>query len=273
MRSPHEMIAPTPHIVENMTAHCAMEVQVTKSLCSRHDILRQHVSIDPEYQKRRWVAHLDLLGASSLVERQSWEMVFSVYARAIERFRADAFDETRLSRITFSDSFLIYTDDDSALSYRAIDSFCRHFVRRLVLASVPLRGAIACGDFYADEASSLYFGDALLESHGIGESTDWIGLVLCDSTRARLSEVSLPVENLLNYALWPVPVKRRRGCDATSRELAAYIIGASPTPENVEPVCESLRAMREKVTEPVVQAKYENSLEFLGANVRRITSP
>ena len=32
MRSPHEMIAPTPHIVENTTADCAMEVQVTKSL-------------------------------------------------------------------------------------------------------------------------------------------------------------------------------------------------------------------------------------------------
>ena len=112
--------------------------------------MRNRVDVDPDYQRSRWIAYLDLLGASALVESESWIEVFLVYSRAIEKFRSDAFDEHLIERITFSDSFILYTVDDTPLSYRALESMCRYFVVELIRASMPVRGAMACGDFYAD---------------------------------------------------------------------------------------------------------------------------
>ena len=210
-----------------------------------------------------------------MVGQAPWERVFSEYAYAIERFRTDTFDENLLERVTFSDSFLIYTDDDSALSYRAIDSFCRLFVLRLVLGSLPVRGAIACAEFYADPEASLYFGPGLLESHDVGESTNWLGLVLSESARDRLREMELRVEERLNYAIWPVPLKKRDDSTPETCEMAAFILGASPSTDNLQPVLEKLKTMRDRLDCSEVQAKYENTIHFLESSardVRRITS-
>ena len=110
----------------------------------------EKVRINPNYQRPRWVAHIDLLGASALVESVSWVRIFNAYSSAINSFRQKAFDKNLIERITFSDSFILYTIGDDALSYRAIDSFCRLFIVRLITSSIPVRGAMAFGDFYAD---------------------------------------------------------------------------------------------------------------------------
>ena len=41
-----------------------------------------------------------------------------------------------------------------------MDIISRWFVHFLILAEIPLRGAMACRDFYADSNRNVYIGEA-----------------------------------------------------------------------------------------------------------------
>ncbi len=227
------------------------------------------VRIDPRRLRSRWVAHLDLLGAGALVESESWIRVFQVYARAVERLRRGGFARNRVRRFTFSDSFILYTIDDTAYSYRAIDSLCRGLVLSLTQSLIPVRGAMAFGDLYADPRSALYFGEALLDAHRVGESLDWIRFVLCDSAKERLSEVGLPANERLNYAIWAVPLKGEKHKNPETCEMPAYIISPSPSRIEIDKISNSLLTMQSLSGDESIRRKYERTLEFLRRNVRQ----
>ena len=61
----------------------------------------EKIRIDPAKGKERWVAHLDLLGASKLIESKHWIKVFTVYAESLEQFRREAFNEQLIDRFSF----------------------------------------------------------------------------------------------------------------------------------------------------------------------------
>jgi|SRR3972149_6801264 len=204
------------------------------------------VNIKANGLRPRWVAHIDLLGASALVKSKPWVKVFDVYARAVESLRRGGFARSRVRRFTFSDSFIIYTVDDTAYSYRAIDSFCRRFILSLIRFQIPVRGAMAFGKLYADPRSYLYFGEALLDAYRVSESLDWIGFVLCDSAKNRLSEIGLPVDQRLNYANWAVPVKGAKHTNSKTKQMSAYIISSSPSRIHIEEISCLLRTMQSR---------------------------
>lgn len=230
--------------------------------------MRDHVHIDPARHRKRWVAHLDLLGTARLVETKAWTEVFDVYSRAIERFRKDAFDEHLIERSIFSDSFILWTVDDTALSYRAIDSFCRHFVAEMIQQSLPIRGAMAFGEFYADKGASLYFGKALLDAYKLSESQNWVGFVLSESVCDQLLALSLPARERLNYARWNVPLKLDKSRESPIKELPAFIIGHSPARTSVDPIIRILKSLQLGVQDGSVQQMYENAVRFLEKNIR-----
>lgn len=216
----------------------------------------------------RWVAHLDLLGVCSLIQSEHWYKVFSIYARSIDDFQKGTFGDHLLTRMTFSDSFVVYSTDESALSYRALDSFIRHFVVRLITQDIPVRGAISCGYFYSDIPNSLFFGQALVEAHRVGESLDWIGLVLTESAAARLDELGLSVDERINYAYWDIPMKQSRLYDQPiTQSLPAFILGEGPS-ESGQRRCRDAHRMKNAIQEDYIRRKYENSLRFLASNVR-----
>lgn len=229
----------------------------------------KEIIIDPAKGKERWVAHLDLLGASRLIESKHWEQVFSVYAESLEQFRRDSFDEHLIDRFSFSDSFIIYTVDQSDLSYRALDHFVRQFITSLIQREIPIRGAMSCGYFYADSENDLFFGQALLEAYRIGESQDWLGFVLCESAVAQLYHVGLPANERLNYASWQVPFKSKEPpCEIVRHSLPCFIIGGR-APGSLQKICRAaLLRMQAAAKTDKVRRKYANTLEFLDQNVR-----
>jgi hypothetical protein len=127
---------------------------------------------------------------------------------------------------------------------------------------------MAFGKLYADPRSALYFGEALLDAYRVGESLDWIGFVLCDSAKKRLSEVGLPAHERLNYASWAVPVKGGEHRNPDTREMPAYIISHSPSRIEIEKISNSLRTMESRLDSEAIRRKYESTLEFLRRNVR-----
>jgi hypothetical protein len=113
----------------------------------------------------------------------------------------------KLQFIHFSDSFLIYTLNDSAGSFAAVESPSRWFFNFLLQKEIPVSGAMACDEFYADRANGIFFGKAFVEASKLSESLNWVGFVLCPSAIGKLSDVGLPADERLNYRKCDAPVK------------------------------------------------------------------
>jgi len=236
--------------------------------------MTNEIWINPTKMKERWVAHLDILGISKLLESKRWEQVFSVYADSLKHFQREAFDEHLIDRVSFSDSFIIYTVDNSAISYRALDCLARRFIVSLIQIGIPIRGAMSCGDFYADLENNVFFGQALVEACCAGESQDWLGFVLCESATAQLGLVGLAPNERLNYAYWSVPFKSKELPYEIRRcRLQAFIIGAGPSESGQRSCREALLRMQAAANEEEIRRKYANTLEFLEKNVRTFPSP
>ncbi len=229
--------------------------------------LKSYVNIN------RWVAYLDLLGIKDLINTSYWTKVFEVYADSIDHFKKDSFDSHLLKKITFSDSFIIYTIDDTDLAYRAIDSFIRYFFVSLIKKKIPVRGSMSFGEFYADDESGLYFGAALNEANMFSELQDWIGFMLTETAVKRLGELGLPADERLNYAYYPIPLKKYTvKSEADYINLPAFIIGNSPSTEGQKPCRKALLSMQRNQTEERIKNKYLRTLDFLSKNERNVVT-
>lgn len=225
------------------------------------------IALNDSIRIDRWVAYLDLLGITNLIKTEYWLEVFDVYAEAIKHFQQDAFNGHLIRRITFSDSFILYTTDGSALSYSALDSFVRYFIVSLIRRKIPVRGALSFGKLYADEANDLYFGEALIEAHQISESQNWIGFVLTETVIKRLQELELPANKRWNYSSYQVPQKVCTEEKVAYVELPAFIIGGRDSSSELHLACKrALMIMEKKQSDPKIKIKYSNTLEFLDKN-------
>jgi hypothetical protein len=144
---------------------------------------------NPACSRSRWLGYFDLLGTRQLIRSGDHFQVFSVYDRAVREVTHWNSRLPQIRRAWFSDTFLIYSDSDAASDFGEMDMISRWFVHFLILAEIPVRGAIACGGFYADTSNQVYFGQALVEAYEYGEAQDWIGFLLCPSAVVRLDEV------------------------------------------------------------------------------------
>jgi hypothetical protein len=177
--------------------------------------MNDSIDLNPSKTGRKWVSYFDLLGFKRFVCEHPLENVFFAYSICLEEFRRQEQRagkwSSKLELIHFSDSFLIYTTDDTAGSFAALEMASRHFFNFVLLrgGGFPLRGAMACDDFYADRSSGVVFGKALVEAHEIGERFGWIGFVLSPSAVSRMADpkINLPANERLNYREWNAPAK------------------------------------------------------------------
>ena len=170
----------------------------------------------------------------------------------------------------FSDTFLVYTDDDSADSFGAMDNISRWFVYFLITDDIPVRGAISCGMLYADRENDLFFGEALIEAYEYGEAQDWIGLLLCPSAERRLKDYKLKTETLLNYVYTDVPFNKR--ANNLIQNLLVCIVGNCVSVNDQNPIIKRLSEMRERVVDESIRSKYDRTIKFLINNKRFLAS-
>lgn len=232
-------------------------------------------SIELDWSKigRKWVSYFDLLGFKHFVREHPPERVFAAYSICLEEFKRHEKREknwsSSLKLIHFSDSFLIYTPDDTAGSFAALESASRWFFNFVLLRGdgFPLRGAMACDEFYADKSNGVFFGKALVEAHEYGEKFDWIGFVLSPSAVCRManSEVNLPANERLNYREWNAPAKRvvEKRVVTVEERITAYLIGASSSINDQNIYIPKLESMAQRADDPGVKAKYFNTIRFL----------
>lgn len=217
------------------------------------------INYNSDYALNCWVGFLDLLGMKRLSKSEDHIPYFVALSQAIEQFRdrVKAWDND-VGYAWFSDSFLVYSNDDSKASFLAIDSICRWFSYFLITGNIPVRGAISCGQLYSDRKNNLFFGKALTEAYEYGEAQDWIGLILTPSATDHLEQLKLSAKKLNSYAFTEIPYNKKLG--SLTKNLPACIIGNWTGPNRC---VDSLNNMLGQITEDKIKKKYERTLIFM----------
>ena len=223
----------------------------------------------PEFQASRWLGYFDLLGTSALIKSGNINEVFNAYQKALEKLDAWRKRHPNVYHAWFSDTFIMYSEDNSADAFSAIGRVGRWFAFSLLRRKIPLRGALSCGHFYADRTNSLYLGAAFLEAYEWGENQDWIGFILCPSAVSRLNELNLPVRERPYYVEYDVPFKEKLPTVSTLVRacILSEMIRNIGTEDSV--LLPKLKEMAQSQTEPSIRRKYERTIEFLVQYERR----
>jgi hypothetical protein len=232
--------------------------------------MRNDIHYNSDLAPNRWVGYFDLLGVKQLIKTENHISIFVAISSAMEKFKERVTAWENVGYAWFSDTFIVYTDDDSAGSFRAIDNISLWFLYFLIDDDIPVRGAISCGAFYADRENDLFFGKALIEAYEYGEAQDWIGFLLCPSAEERLKHLGLPVERCRNYAYTDIPFNKRSS--NLSQNLPACIIGNWVSDNNQNPIIEKLSQMKERIVDENIRSKYDRAIEFLKKNKRFLVS-
>jgi len=226
----------------------------------------QSISFNPQSGGIRRVAYFDLLGTTDLIKSGKTHKVFSAYRTALEKLDGWKQRHSQISQCWFSDTFILYSEDSSAESFAAIEMVSRWFVFALLREQVPVRGALAIGDFYADPKNGIYLGEALVDAHDWGENQDWIGYLLTPSATSRLNVLNLPVHERLNYRMYEVPLKRSH---PQSENLAACVVGNWALLSGVKnPLIEKLQGMMKQQHDDRIVQKYLRTIAFLEKHQR-----
>ncbi|HXC97760.1 MAG TPA: hypothetical protein VN048_00355 [Verrucomicrobiae bacterium] len=224
---------------------------------------------DPRRCQNRWVCYFDILGFKERLKRDGIVAAVHWYFQSREIVESLIHKKTRLRLQCFSDTFLIYSSDDSAASFLQIEQAARWIVNLNLAKRIPLRGAVACGEVYIAEEDDIYIGNPLNEAYGHGENLNWIGFLLCRSATQRLTDLGLPPSRRLNYRRFKIPwTKKISG----QKPLYAYLIGASSPRNGQNDYLEILREMMPQAGN--AKKKYQKIIDFLEQHgVLKIVEP
>lgn len=153
-----------------------------------------------------------------------------------------------------------------------LNLFREDFFEMAILRNIPLRGAMACDEFYADETNRIFVGKALVDAFRFGEKCNWVGFVLCPSAVCQIEKMNIPATRGIygRYQLWGVPTKQKIPHEAEpfeekivggSEKLRALLCGAAFG--NGRDFMGELKRMSERTDSPKDKAKYANSIQFL----------
>ncbi len=219
--------------------------------------------------KVRWIAYFDLLGMNALIKKRKTHVALESIRNSVQllKSKTDSFTENRVKTVWFSDSFLLYTENDSKESFADLEHIARNFHLNLIVRNIPSRGSIEHGEFIAEPESGIYVGPALVSAHNVSESQNWIGFVLCKSAINRLKEMELTNSVSLNYSkTYSVPIN----IDSKNSKIEGWPcklgFAGSVNGENI--AIKKLSEMRSRLTKntnPKIIAKYNNSLDFLNS--------
>ncbi len=147
----------------------------------------------------RYVAHIDILGFRSIVEKSdddAWNLLAifcndtilaldNLYKNATLRDSDKPINE-RYKCVLFSDTLLIFTLSDEWEDLLIIVFLVGQLFAVSVEKCIPVRGAISYGKFSINEEKSLYVGKALIDAYDISESSQWQGIVVSDQVAEKL---------------------------------------------------------------------------------------
>ena len=223
-------------------------------------------SLNYDFSKagKRWVSYFDRLGFRNYSREHDLISVFCETCSWLATAKQEGQNYANVEFAWFSDTIIFYSTDDSRMSFQAVAGASRSFFDELLNSKIPVRGALAFGDFYGDKANSLFLGKALVDAYEYGEKFDWLGFVLHPSALTRMAEVGQPVSDL-TYKQWDAEFKNKKTNAVEKENVVAYLVG----PGSIMPVAGGnpyLQALEERAGSTDCKShkrKYENTIQFI----------
>jgi hypothetical protein len=232
----------------------------------------------------RFVAHLDILGMSSIVERDAdaaWEILSELVAvrDRVENYEIEFRDTNErvaisdaIRSVTFSDTILLFTKGSSDTDLRCMIILVAEIFNKALSRRVPVRAGISFGKFYFNFKKSMYAGPALIAAYRAGESAQWLGIALSESVQRRAVSLDMHSGNSKVVVPWELPLKdETKSCYVVNwPAVVAHGLTVSP-PLSVEqfyqPFESTFGALSQLPSE--VRTKYVNTVEFLNEHLIR----
>jgi hypothetical protein len=175
-------------------------------------------------QEKRWeptcdrfVAFLDILGFKDRIFRDTHENIlndFRLFINTVEHIEEHSpilltnwkdspyYNHAKIKPVTFSDSILLVTGDDSAISLIRLAIRTQQIVEKAISMRIPIKGAISFGNQTADVTNSLYFGKPLIYAYEIQDEILLYSVVLHHTTEQRIKQLSeYPINGLNELSL------------------------------------------------------------------------
>jgi hypothetical protein len=141
----------------------------------------------------RFVSFMDILGFGTFVESNDIKTVLhslrltlsmvpvvcklGTFANDTRKFHITASDP-KLHVFSFSDTFVLISEDDSLASFFQIVAGTSIFSSYLFAAKLPVRGAITCGEAEFIPGTSHLVGRAIIRAARLEKCQDWFGVLL-----------------------------------------------------------------------------------------------
>jgi hypothetical protein len=234
-----------------------------------------------------YVALLDVLGFSALIGADPSGDRVRRYIECLE----NATEDTEVDFVVFSDSIVLTAKGDSPQSLIAVSGACSRLMAHLLNEGIPLRGAIAFGDFVRSRIAESVFvaGRAVIDAYQFEQAQNWVGVMIAPSALAQVPDLNLrcqlvdpsnndELERLLKRLPWPafiqpchrIPFRASAPLDEPTFDGFAVV----PTKCSLEPeairdsikiTIDRLNWLRSIAPSPSAQRKYDEPRNWLSS--------
>ena len=240
---------------------------------------------------KKYLAYFDLLGFKDFIENNNIEeqkrgvnnifrdieaaMANDNYVDARHGVIADL-SKYKIQVANFSDTFLLWTLDDSKESLDEILRVTYDFNWRTTVYNFPARGCMIYGDFFASSfqnenkeggsySSRSIFGSGLIDAYLKAESTQWSGAFIDESVIKKIESLGLDhSEYLTKYAKkYHVPLNNGETMLSYAFRLSSGELDESSFKNKSETIKFSFSSYNKTIEHKSVQIKLLNTIEFL----------
>jgi hypothetical protein len=200
------------------------------------------------------VAFFDILGFRKMLQAntiiESLDIINKVMLRELEQ--AESTFGGLVKTFVISDSILITLP--IAKKAPVLPWFCSRIMFGLLLEGLPVRGAIAAGEFYVQQEPNkiIFVGQPIIDAYELAASMEIAACAVVPS-----SESKILGHSRANFERYKTPLKNRTSCDLY---LLKYEIENCPFSR--EEIIKSFEAHK-KHLDPDSYSKFNNTIEFL----------
>lgn len=224
------------------------------------------------------VAILDALGTSQQ-HHDYVEKFFNARARVLDLLSNKIFDvqlQGKVSTFTFGDTILITMTSDGV---KSLPSECRklmQLLRKFLVDSLDLdllfRGALAIGEFYAEDSTNTVLGPAVEDAAAWYQEANWIGLHATPRSSLRFEEWSSDSNSPKDHLLvdYDVPLKGgSQSLKTVNWPKVLFVDGIAPAAAHRDPRKYLLTKLTFRQIPRGTEVKYANTIEFYDAVVKK----
>lgn len=170
---------------------------------------------------KRFVAFFDIMGFKELVARNSHSFIVEKLKglkhtttvieslHDLEEFPLKM-DVNESRTITFSDSIMIFSKDDSLESLNKIILDASVLIFQAIEFDIPIKGALSYGEVTLDFDNSLFFGQPIIDAYLLHEDLFLYSAILDHTVEAKINGFNLHEDISSLLTSYRVPLKKGR---------------------------------------------------------------